>query len=113
MPYEHRNLSEKDKKEIIQRRIRAGFPSHSPPHPMRAAGIYLITAANFEHNPIINTDIRRTKFEQLLFEILEENKINLLAWVILPNHYHILVDIDSLDQVSMSLKKLHGTTSSQ
>jgi putative transposase len=30
---------------------------------------------------------------------------------VLPNHYHILIDVDSLDSVSSALKYLHGTTS--
>jgi putative transposase len=30
---------------------------------------------------------------------------------VLPNHYHALVGVDSLDKVSSALKRLHGTTS--
>lgn len=29
----------------------------------------------------------------------------------MPNHYHILVGVESLDVVSIILKRLHGTTS--
>jgi putative transposase len=35
------------------------------------------------------------------------------GWVILPNHYHILVSVSSLDLISGALKQLHGATSRQ
>jgi len=36
---------------------------------------------------------------------------DLYAWVILPNHYHLLAGLQSLDLASAALKQLHGTTS--
>ena len=36
---------------------------------------------------------------------------DLYAWVILPNHYHVLAGLQSLDLASAALKQLHGTTS--
>jgi putative transposase len=42
---------------------------------------------------------------------MKEIQAELIAWVILFNHYHILIDVESLDSVSTALKDLHGKTS--
>lgn len=56
---------------------------------------------------------RRTEFEVLLVDALKEIADELIAWVILPNHYHFLARVASLDSVSSALKQLHGATSRQ
>ena len=86
---------------------------HAPPHPFREAGYYLITAANFEHAPMMDSGERRAEFEMLLLGEMRGIQAELIAWVILPNHYHMLIDVESLDSVSAVLKYLHGKTSRQ
>jgi putative transposase len=113
MPYEYRNLTPQEREEIVRYRHEHGYPLHAPPHPYREAGYYLITAANFEHAPIMNSASRRTEFETLLLETMKGIQASLIAWVILPNHYHILADFESLDSASAALKSLHGKTSRQ
>ena len=111
MPYEYRNLSPKERQEIVNYRRQHGYPLHAPPHPFREAGTYLISAANFEHQAVMNSPQRRTAFETQLLNSMKEIASELIAWVILPNHYHVLASIQSLDDVSAALKHLHGTTS--
>ena len=113
MPYTYRVLSPKEREEIVKLRRERGYPLHTPPHPYRDAGYYLITAAIFEHAPIMAEPHRRSEFETKLINAMKEIQAEIIAWVVLPNHYHILVDIDSLDHVSAALKYLHGTTSRQ
>jgi putative transposase len=111
MPYEYRKLSPKEREEIVRNRRAHGFPLHAPPHPFRDAGAYLISAANFEHRAIMGSPVRRTEFETRLIKSINEITEDLIAWVILPNHYHLLIMIESLESVSAALKYLHGTTS--
>jgi putative transposase len=111
MPYEYRKLTVKEREDIVLYRREHGYPLHAPPHPFREAGQYLITATNFEHNPIMAFSVRRTEFETLLVVSMKEIRADMIAWVVLPNHYHILIDIDSLDSIAGALKLLHGTTS--
>ena len=47
--------------------------------------------------------------DQLLSE-LASIQADIGGWVILPNHYHVLVGAQSLPQISAALKHLHGTT---
>src|SRR4051794_3785589 len=42
---------------------------------------------------------------------MDEILAEVYGWVILPNHYHILVGIESLDHVSSASRHLHGATS--
>lgn len=111
MPYEYRKLSPPEREEIINYRRECGYPLHAPPHPFRGAGTYLISAANFEHQAILNSPQRRTEFEIQLLNSIKQIADSLIAWVVLPNHYHVLVSIQSLDDVSAALKHLHGATS--
>ena len=111
MPYEYRKLSPKKRKELVQERIRRGYPLHQPPHPFRESGTYLITAANYEHARIIDSPERRTEFQDILLEGFQEIRATIISWVIIPNHYHILVNVSGLEHVSNLLKQIHGSTS--
>ncbi len=51
----------------------------------------MISAANFEHRPIMNSPKRRTEFEARLLNSVKEILEDLIAWVVLPNHYHFLL----------------------
>jgi putative transposase len=111
MPYQHRKLSLKEREEIINYRRAHRYPLHAPPHPFREAGAYLISAANFEHQAIMQSSQRRMEFEAQLLNSLKEIADDLIAWVVLPNHYHMLIRVQSLDHISVALKQLHGITS--
>jgi putative transposase len=111
MPYEYRKLSPKEREDIVRYRSERGYPLHAPPHPFRDAGAYLISAANFEHKAFMNSPQRRTEFETRLLNSIKEITEDLIAWVVLPNHYHVLLYVQSLDDISAALKYLHGTTS--
>src|SRR6185503_19344791 len=111
MPYEYRKLSLKEREEIVNYRRERGYPLHAPPHPFRESGVYMISVANFEHRAIMNSSKRRTEFEVRLLNAIKEITEELIAWVVLPNHYHVLPRVQSLDDVSATLKHLHGTIS--
>jgi putative transposase len=46
-----------------------------------------------------------------LLNTLHEIADDVIAWVVLQNHYHFLVYVQSLDHISAALKQLHGTSS--
>ena len=103
-------MSPEEREEVLRWRRECGYPLHAPPHPFREAGCYFITAANFEHAHIMNTPERRTEFEGRLFQVLKEVRAELIAWVILSNHYHFLSNVETLNDISAALKQLHGNT---
>ena len=110
MPYEYRSLTTQEQKEIVKQRRERGYPLHSPPHPYRCEGYYLITAANYNHQPVMDAPQRRTDFEYRLLQILQDAEIEIAGWVILPNHYHVLVGVHALEQITVVLRQLHGET---
>jgi putative transposase len=111
MLYEYRKMTPEEREQVLRQRRERGYPLHAPPHPVRDEGRYLLTAANFEHAPVMAAPNRRTEFEARLIEALHSIEAKVFGWVILPNHYHILAGVESLDDVSAALKQLHGVTS--
>ena len=59
----------------------------------------------------MTTDERLAWFEGELLSALDEMHAPPAAWVILPNHYHVLVFIRDIKFFSASLGRLHGRTS--
>jgi len=111
MPYDYRKLTPEEGDEIVRIRKKNGYPLHAPPHSFREGGNYLITAACFEHTPIMDAAVRRSEFETRLLGLFASAKIQIQAWVILPNHYHLLVGVDDFDQIAPVIKRLHNGTS--
>jgi len=111
--YEYRKLSPQERREILTERKQQGFPLHAPPHPFRHGGTYLITAANYEHQHILKNAERRSQVENLLLQSFLEIGAKIIAWVILTNHYHLLLSIEKFDPISEILGYIHGVTSRQ
>ena len=111
MPYEYRKLSPKEREDIVELRKQKGYPLHAPPHPFRDEGTYLITAANFEHKAVMASPERRTSFQEILLAGFHEIKAEIIGWIILPNHYHIIVTVETLNDASIILQLIHGRTS--
>ena len=72
----------------------------------------MITAACFEHRHVIgHSPERMLAFEKELVEVLTSQSRTLFAWNLLPNHYHSLVDTESVKAVLRELGRLHGRSS--
>jgi putative transposase len=113
MTYEYRRMTPDERDAVVEERRRRGYPLHGPPHPYRGAGWYLITVANHEHEHVMSPPDRLTAFEDQLLAELTDTGAEMGGWVILTNHYHFLVGAESLNQVSVALQHLHGSTSRQ
>ncbi len=110
MAYAFRKMTAEEREAAVRERLARGYPLHAPPHPFRGSGRYLLSAVNFEHQPIMAAAERRTDFEERLLTKLKEIEADVYAWVVLPNHYHVLAGVGSLKAVSSALKQLHGAT---
>jgi putative transposase len=111
MPYEFRDMSPEERAAVVASRRERGYPLHAPPHLHRETGWYFVTAVNFQHEPVMYAPERRDEFERRLLDAFHSIGTDIGGWVVLPNHYHILVGASSLDSVSAVLRSLHGTTS--
>jgi putative transposase len=111
MPYDYRRMTPAERAAVVEERRQCGYPLHAPPHPYRGPGWYCITAANYEHAPIMMSPQRLTAFEDQLLGELVDAGAEIGAWVVLMNHYHFLVGVASIEVISAALQHLHGSTS--
>ncbi len=111
MPYTYRRLTPSERTEVIEERRVRGIPLHSPPHSYDEAGCFLITAACYGHAPIMDLPERRTSLEVCLLSALRASSVTVYGWVVLSNHYHVLVESVPLALVSVVIKRVHGATS--
>lgn len=111
--YQWRKLTPDQRSDLLSEREENLRPWHSVPHRVTAnAHAYVFTAACYEHKAHIGFSPRRMKdFEAILTTLAEENTNELIAWVILPNHYHFLSSTTKPLPVLRKIGKLHGRTS--
>jgi putative transposase len=109
--YEYRSLSPEEQQALVRARLARGFPPHRPPHLDTGPRHYLLTAAVYQHAPLIHSPARRDSFQQALLAAFDHQEVDIVAWVILPNHYHILVWLSDLTIVAPIFKGLHSRTS--
>lgn len=113
MPYEYRRMTPEQREEAVRLRAAKGYPLHSPPHPMQEKTYYLLTAANFEHKPIMAGAERRTEFQKRTLEKFQEFDLEVAAWVFLANHYHVLAYVPVFPKLSLLFNRHHGAISRQ
>jgi putative transposase len=112
-PYRWRELTEKQREEILAWRKARNNPWHSPPHrPDFGRTHFHITAACYEHAPIIGqTPERMDKFSEEMLGLFGSAQSAILGWCVLPNHYHALIQTDNVLKVLHELGRLHGRLS--
>jgi putative transposase len=108
--YEYRKLTPEQRAARVQERLRRGFPPHSPPHQVRDRRVYLLTAACYEHACNMSSPRRRQQLLDALFAVLKAKRLEIRAWVVLPNHYHLLVHLMDFDVLGGCLRQVHGPT---
>jgi len=112
VPYRWRKLTHTQREELLQYRRANRLPWHSPPHYVSDCELYMITAACYEHRPVIGkTPGRMIEFETELRQVTAEVTACLFAWVLLPNHYHMVVHAPDVKLLLKKLGRLHGRTS--
>lgn len=123
--YEYRKLTPEQKAELVEQRLIKGYPPHAPPHPVQDRRLYLLTAACYEHKYYMHSESRRQQLLNMIFDRFSYSRdedrsaealtanITICAWVILTNHYHLLVEVENFDVLSELFRKIHGATSRQ
>ena len=104
-------MTQAQREAIVIERLKRGFPAHRPPHPDLGAGWYLLTAATFEHRRHFVSSDELTALSLRIVEGFRSINSCVAAWIVLPNHYHVLAELDSLSQVGQMLGKIHGRSS--
>lgn len=108
--YLYRTLTPEQKAEVLRQRRARGYPLHEPPHLHKAEGWFLITTATYEHKHHFSSEEDRVSLFDELMNELQPAGIACSGWVILPNHYHILVQCKPLERISQPLRRVHART---
>ncbi len=108
--YEYDKLTEEQREALVQERKIRGYPLHQPPHPVRERMYYLLTVACYEHQHHMIAVARRQQVVDLLFEQVVLYGIVVHAWVVLTNHYHLLVYVPVFDALKVIFQRVHGRT---
>ena len=111
--YRWRQLNESQRKELLEWRQRQGRPWHSPRHRDSEHFHFHVAAACYEHRPYIGLNLERLgAFSQTLLSVAKNDAQEyIVAWCILPNHYHLLVATGNILAFLERLGKLHGRSS--
>ncbi len=112
--YNWRKMSKEQQDEVLQQRQIMRRPWHSPPHKEGKTKQYILTSSCYEHKTIIGLSATRMAFfENELIKLVESESSSIYGWVILPNHYHILLKCDDIFKLLKQFHQLHGKTSFQ
>jgi putative transposase len=111
--YDWRKMSDADRKQVLARRQALKLPWHNPPHfNFTVAKQYLVSASCYEHAPVIGKDSdRMTECESEVINICHQFASRIYAWCILPNHYHVLIKTEAIEQLRHKLGQFHGRSS--
>jgi len=111
--YYFREMTSELQGRVMQYRRLRSLPLHSPPHwAMGFSGQYLVTAACFDHAPVIGkTPDRLTECEAQMLAACAEHASKIYAWCALPNHYHVLLATRRIKSLCKELGQFHGRSS--
>ena len=110
--YDWRQMTPREREDLLACRKEEDYPWHSPPHFNLGFGTYHLSAACFEHVPVIGHSMQRMAgFQTSLLGFLKETEATVVAWCILPNHCHVILDAENVRSTSRRLGQLHGRTS--
>ncbi len=108
--YYWRKLTEEQRSQVLATRKGRGLPWHSPPHLIfEGRNRYLLTATCFEHASFIGQSLERmAECEAEVLSICRQSDAEIFAWCILPNHYHILLQTNTLKSLLKKVGQFHG-----
>jgi putative transposase len=89
------------------------FSLHHPPHLFIDDSWYFITARTVDGQPFIRKDHHKNLWLKTIAALSAKMNIKLTAWVVLDNHYHMLVFLNDALQLPNLIRRLHGSISYQ
>ena len=83
---------------------------HHPPHIFLDQTWHLITATTVGRAPLLAQEGAKELFRDTLQTMISRFDLRLLAWVVLDNHYHLLVKSDRGERLPDFIRQLHGAS---
>jgi putative transposase len=81
---------------------------HNPPHAFIPNAAYFITASTYLRKRLLTSDVTKEKLLEYMIKTLDTNKWVLEDWVILDNHYHMMLKASEYpDRLSNIMRDIH------
>jgi len=84
------------------------FKPYHPPHIYLDNTIYFIAARTRDKINYFESDQKKLLLKNILFFVVKKYTLDLYAWVILNNHYHLLLSVKGKESIYKFIKSLHG-----
>lgn len=85
--------------------------SHRPPHIFEDNAFYFITGRTYFGFPYLKDNKIKKYFLEKIDQTKSKYDFELQGWVVLDNHYHLLVKFGVAQFIARFIKELHGSTS--
>lgn len=82
-----------------------------PPHVFLDDAWYIITSSIYQRHHLLHKEGHKEFLRDQLKAIVTEFNLKLTAWVILDNHYHILIKSKTGAELPKAIGRLHGRVS--
>jgi len=81
---------------------------HNPPHIYADNACYMVTAGTYDKIRYFNNNSKKELLFKIIKEFINQYKYELLGWVILDNHYHILIKSKYGKDLPKIFRKIHS-----
>ena len=108
--HEHRKLKTGSNEQPTEQHACRKHALHQPAHIELDNTLYLLTAACYKHGAYIDTAERRNTVRNMLLDELDQHGCRVYAWVVVPNHYHVLVQVSRFADLPIVFRRIHGRT---
>ena len=82
--------------------------THAPLHRTKDPGWYFITAGTYRKAPFLLDERRRGSFIDLIWSCATQMNLIVQAWVVLSNHYHLMLQAAQNSNIPLLAKRLHS-----
>jgi len=89
----------------------ARFRSHHPPHLFIDNCVYFITAGTLRKLRVLGKDNQKEVFLEVLNKSIDRFHIDLMGWILLDNHYHMLIRLVRGQLIRNFVQNLHSNSS--
>jgi len=105
------NFYGNDKRKFVKS-VMSDLNIHRPHHDsMNLPGEYFITGRMVDDQRLLASDERKLLFFDVLVNLCHRHNLDLIAWMIADNHYHVLVSSGECFKMGALTKSLHSATS--